>query len=1014
MTINGFDDNLLDAYLGHYGTKYHSGRYPYGSGEDPYQHDPGQFLSRVRDLRKSNLIFYDENGKKHTGDSAVALSMNMTMNELRNRIGNAEDDVRRRVVTEISMLNKQGLTKTEIGRRLGISDSSVHSYLNAESMARMDQARETADMLRDRMKQTNGKFIDIGGGKEHELGVTKKRLDKAVQILIDEEGYNVYPASIPQVTNPGKQTNIKLLCPPGTQKKDAYDISRFDTMDDVISRDNGKTLEKKFHYPQSISSKRVNICYAEEGGIKKDGLVELRRGVDDLSLGNSRYSQVRILVDGTHYIKGMAVYSDDLPPGVDIRFNTNKHKGTPMCGDAKSGTVLKEIKKDDPDNPFGSAIKDANQGGQYWYTGKDGKEHLGAINKRADEGDWDSWKDKIPSQFLSKQSLELAKRQLKQSIDEKQAEFDSIKSVNNSVIKKQLLQSFADDCDSQAVHLKAAALPGQKYHVIIPIPELKDNEIYAPKYENGTKLALVRYPHGGTFEIPVCTVNNKHPKAKNVLGQALDAVGINDKVASRLSGADFDGDTVMTIPITDKIKISHSKPLAGLENFEPKDEYCTKLGNDGKYYNKLGAPVKIMSKTLEQKKMGEISNLISDMTLRGATDDEKCRAVKHSMVVIDARKHKLDYKSSYEENKIKELEDKYQGHIKPSGRYGAGASTIISRAKGQDSRLKTQGTPNINQKGKPWYDPSKPEGALIYKLADDLYYPDRRNYDPATGLIEIKTTTKGKSIVYNTKDKAQNEKYKPKTVVDPDTGKVRIFSNDGTLEYRVKTRTQKTTRMDLTDDARTLVSGYKKGANPSTYGEPMEHVYANFANTMKQMAIDARKELVYTPNLQKNSEAAKKYSAEVASLQAKYLESQKNRPKERMAQAIATRVIQAKVDGHDGEFDGEELRKMKDRELKIARERVGAKRTPIEINDKEWEAIQAGAISKTELEKIVKNSDIDKLREKATPRETVALSPATISKMNMMYARGDTYAEIASKLGVSVSTVIRKVNKKGE
>ena len=59
----------------------------------------------------------------------------------------------------------------------------------------------------------------------------------------------------------------------------------------------------------------------------------------------------------------MAVYSDDLPPGVDVVFNTNKTK------DKGKLDVLKKI-KDDPDNPFGSLIK---AGGQSYYTDKDGK-----------------------------------------------------------------------------------------------------------------------------------------------------------------------------------------------------------------------------------------------------------------------------------------------------------------------------------------------------------------------------------------------------------------------------------------------------------------------------------------------------------------------------------------------------------------------------------------------------------------------------------------------------------------
>lgn len=94
---------------------------------------------------------------------------------------------------------------------------------------------------------------------------------------------------------------------------------------------------------------------------------------------------------------------------------------------------------------------------------------------------------------------------------------------------------------------------------------MKDDEVYAPNYKNGETIALIRYPHGGTFEIPILTVNNKQPEAKRVLGNAIDAVGINSKVAERLSGADFDGDTVMVIPTGGKTKIKSTPYLDGLK-----------------------------------------------------------------------------------------------------------------------------------------------------------------------------------------------------------------------------------------------------------------------------------------------------------------------------------------------------------------------------------------------------------------------------------------------------------------
>src|SRR5699024_9296204 len=140
----------------------------------------------------------------------------------------------------------------------------------------------------------------------------------------------------------------------------------------------------------------------------------------------------------------------------------------------------------------------------------------------------------------------------------------------------------------------------QKYQVILPITSMKDNEVYAPNYKNGETVALVRYPHGGTFEIPILTVNNKQAEARRVLGNTpKDAIGINSKVAERLSGADFDGDTVMVIPCNSgksKVKITSTPQL--IKDFDPKLEYGGK--KEGTF--------KQMRDT--QKEMGVISNLI--------------------------------------------------------------------------------------------------------------------------------------------------------------------------------------------------------------------------------------------------------------------------------------------------------------------------------------------------------------------------------------------------------------------
>lgn len=938
------DKPSLDELM-HYGMPRRSGRYPWGSGKDPYQHCT-DFLSRVQymvdngvsdddiaksmgltkqqfETEKSFAVVHDMTKRGKT-EKEIAEALGTTTTKVRLQKTMIKDGHRAVEVDIAKDLRDQGYSLNDIAKQMGYkNDSSVRSLLNAESESRMKQAQKTADFLR---KQVDEKgMIDIGAGVERELNVSKEKLDQAVMML-EMEGYKRFGGGVSQVNNPGKQTNLKVLARPDKEWKDMYDYKNVHSVVDYYSHDGGETFDT-FKYPSSFDSKRLAIRYAEDGGIEKDGLIEIRRGCKDLDLGGSHYAQVRIMVDGTHYLKGMAVYSDDLPDGVDIMFNTNKGKNKAKMD------VLKPI-KDDPDNPFGALIK---AGGQSYYIDKNGERKLSPINKTREEGDWNDWSDSLSSQFLSKQSLKLVKQQTGLAIIDKQAEFDEIMTVTNPTVKKALLKSFADECDSTAVHLDAASLPGQRYQVILPVPSMKDDEIYAPNFENGTKVALVRYPHGGIFEIPILTVNNKHADGEKMIGKnALDAVCINSKVAEQLSGADFDGDTAMVIPTGRGVNIKNKPPLKELEGFDHKMLYPEVPGM--KYMKFVDKDGKLKDNT--QQEMGKISNLITDMTLMGASDQELARAVKHSMVVIDAGKHKLNYKQSEKDNNIAELKRKYQGTIGPDGKYREGTGTIVSRAKGQESVLKRQGSPII--------DPET--GKQTWKVADDVTYE--------------------------------------KKVVNKRTGEV---------TYKTITKTQKSTKMAETDDAYTLVSKFR---------EPRELAYAEYANKMKAMANEARKIMVNTKDIPYSPDAKAKYAPQVKRLNAALNVALKNAPKERQAQTIANAVVQAKI-ASNPDMTKKEIKKAGQQALDKARKQVGAKRELIVISDLEWEAIQAGAISPNKLQQILNNCDLDVVRQKATPKVTNSLSQAKINHISTLKASGYTNEQIASKLGVSVSTIIK-------
>jgi len=994
-----------EEFLQHYGMPRRSGRYPWGSGEDPYQHSM-DFLGRISELKRKGWKETPANIERDFGLSVREYRMEKTLCVNERRIN--------QVATAERLRDKEGLNNTEIGRRMGISESSVRSLFNEEAKKNMLAAKETANFLKEQVKEK--KMIDVGVDVERDLNISRTKFDTALYML-QSEGYGVYSNRIPQPTNKNKQTTQKVLCDkdiassvePGKIPKDIYDYDRIKTLKEYISRDGGESYEKKFHYPASMDSKRIKVMLKDEvgpdglTGESKDGLIEIRRGVPDLSLGESRYAQVRILVDKDKYLKGMAVYSDNIPDGYDIVFNSNKKNRE---------DAFKKI-KNDPDNPFGSAIKDAEQGGQYWYVDpKTGKKKLGLINKRSDQGDWTEWKDALPSQFLSKQTSYMAKKQLDLAKADKLAEFDEIKSLTNPTIKKYYLEKFAQQCDSAAVDLKAAALPGQKYHVIIPINSLKDDEVFAPQYKEGTKVALIRYPHGGTFEIPILTVNNKNSNARTVIGtDSIDAIGITKKVADRLSGADFDGDTVMVIPTHDKqgkVKISSRPQLDGLIGFDSKSyqyDEPPKVDKNGEtHYYRKGKEFKVMKNTDNQ--MGVISNLITDMTLLGATDDELARAVRHSMVVIDAEKHKLDYRRSEIDNNIKELKQKYQRTIDENGNIKiGGASTIVSRSKGVVQVEKRRGQPKINEKGKSWYDPNQPEGSLIYTKAKpkDLYYAESK-LDKKTGINTI-VTSDGKKIKYSLKDPGERAKYDPVMHINKKTGEITFTNKDGTIKYRKKARTQDSTRMAEAKDANELVSVNK---------HKMELLYADYANSMKALANSARKELIKTPTLESNPTARKVYAKEVSALEARLNDALKNSPKERAALRLSNVEIKAKRLA-DPDMKGDDIKKLSQRTVSKYRNEVGTitrKNRAITISDREWEAIQAGAISENKLKKILQYTDASSLRERAMPKTRNTLSSAQVNRIKSLANSNFTLQQIADKMNISTSMVSKYL--KGE
>lgn len=958
MVLDEIADQEVADFLEHYGTPRHSGRYPWGSGKDPYQRN-ATFLKRVAELKREGL---DEKAiAKYLGYESTT--------KYRADISRASNEKRSADQAMAIRLHDKGYSNVAAAEKIGISETTYRNYLKGVENQRAQINKNICDSLKQQLEEKG--CIDVGAGVEHQLGISGQRRRNCLQML-EDEGYVISKFSIPQMgTN--TRTNMMVLLPPGTPKDFIYkhyqEEGFIKMVDDIrFNPDTGQVEPTVKHNPINIDPDRVQVRYADDilpdgtHGSDRDGTIELRRGVDDLNMGNSLYAQVRIAVGGSHYLKGMAVYKDDdnFPPGVDIIYNVSKkHDEAPTKFDAMKKQIVDEnTGQINPAKPFDAAISMQND-----WTDSKGVTHPGALNIMKEEGKWGDQQKNLASQFLSKQPLALADKQLKLDIDFRREEFNDICSITNPLVKQKRLQEFSEACDAAAEDLKAAAMPRQSWAAILPVNSLKDNEVFAPKYNNGEKVVLVRYPHGGKFEMPELVVNNNNKEAQAFLRDsthtARDAIGINSKVATILSGADFDGDSVLVIP-NNHGEIKTRPPLAGLKEFDPHREYAAYDGMP-----KVGDPVSKGGDGFRKGfQMGMISNLITDMTIKGANDDELERAVKHSMVVIDAQKHNLNWKQSYIDNDIAGLSKRYQTHVDDPTKYG-GAQTLISKARSPQD------------------------------------VPERKAYRLAQPHKDSKTGEMIFTIDPNTGEKIFQETgrtyFKDKKIIDPNTGKQAINPETGKPMWertgKIEKATTSSTKMREAKDAFELSSG-----------SPIEAIYATYANACKSLGNEARKEWLNTPTPKVNKEAKERYSKEVASLTNKLNEALKNAPYERQAQLLAGARVKAQIEAN-GELSANEKKKLRGKAIGPARDAVGASKKRIYIEDNEWEAIQKGAISANKLNQILNNADSDRLKQLSTPRLTPAASSAKVSKAKQLLSSGYTYAEIGQYLGMSASWV---------
>ena len=187
--------------IAHIGVKRRSGRYPWGSGERPYQRSE-DFLARVEQLKAEGMTEKD-----------LMEYFKITSTDLRRQIRVAKHERRDLEVARAKSLREDGLSLAEIAQKMGYAnDSSIRSLLNESTAINKNRAYVTADILEKELQTKN--MLDVGAGVEQELGVTKGVLDEALFIM-NTRGYDIYPVGMSQVTNNKQQTIMTVLAKEG-------------------------------------------------------------------------------------------------------------------------------------------------------------------------------------------------------------------------------------------------------------------------------------------------------------------------------------------------------------------------------------------------------------------------------------------------------------------------------------------------------------------------------------------------------------------------------------------------------------------------------------------------------------------------------------------------------------------------------------------------------------------------------------------------------------------------------
>ena len=264
----------------HYGRGHldggNSGRYPWGSGENPYQRLES-FMSIYKKLRSEGM---DDEAIGQIWGMPVAQAFTQAYQSLKKDYGlsrtdvahlwgitTSELDAKQQIYTaQVDSMNlfkarnlkEHGYSNVKIAELMNTTEGSVRNWLSQDESRKQKIIDETTSVLRNAVKEKN--YIQVGAGVEARLGITPTKM-KAALALLKEEGYEVINVQVDQLGT-GNKTTVKVLCPPGTTYRElkSKHIGDIQLPDDYISKENkNNSNQQEMNKIENISKESNDI-----------------------------------------------------------------------------------------------------------------------------------------------------------------------------------------------------------------------------------------------------------------------------------------------------------------------------------------------------------------------------------------------------------------------------------------------------------------------------------------------------------------------------------------------------------------------------------------------------------------------------------------------------------------------------------------------------------------------------------------------------------------------------------